>query len=440
MAHIEKRSRNGKLSWRARYRTPAGVERSKSFTRKVDAERFLASVENAKASGSYVDPTLAQLTVDDWAARWLAGQAHVKPTTFERYEGIVRKHIEPKWGRVKLANVSHAEVQAWIADLTKTSSPATVQKVHRVLSLILDMAVKDGRLARNVANGVNLPRLVKPEHLYLTHHQVEDLARECGFPSDPSRHATYDTRSNETYHLVVLFLAYTGLRFGEMAALRVKRLDLLRHRARIAESVTPVQGMGMVWGTPKSHERREVPIPPFLTDELRGLVEGKAPDDLVFAGIRNGQPMRVSTFSGPFKAAAAAIGVPKLHPHQLRHTAASLAIAAGADVKVVQQMLGHASAAMTLDVYGHLFEDRLDEVGAAMHKARAAAQEARNSLTVVGDVDSVAAPARPRAPTAAQEENEEDPSNPHSCRSEGPSDLYPRPDSNRRYRLERAAC
>ncbi len=79
-----------------------------------------------------------------------------------------------------------------------------------MLSLILDMAVKDGRLARNVASGVNLPRLVKPEHLYLTHDQVEDLARECGFPSDPSRHATYDTRSNETYRLVVLFLAYTG--------------------------------------------------------------------------------------------------------------------------------------------------------------------------------------------------------------------------------------
>ena len=89
------------------YRTPAGVERSRSFERKVDAERFLASVENAKASGSYVDPSLAQLTIEEWAGRWLAGQAHVKPTTFERYEGIVRKHVLPKWGRVKLANVSH---------------------------------------------------------------------------------------------------------------------------------------------------------------------------------------------------------------------------------------------------------------------------------------------------------------------------------------------
>jgi integrase len=440
MAHIEKRSRNGKLTWRARYRTPAGVERSRSFERKVDAERFLASVENAKASGSYVDPSLAQLTIQEWAGRWLAGQAHVKPTTLERYEGIVRKHVLPKWGRVKLANVSHGEVQAWISELARDSSAATVQKVHRVLSLILDMAVKDGRLARNVASGVNLPRLVKPEHLYLSHDQVEELARECGFPSAPSRHAAYDTRSNDTYRLVVLFLAYTGVRFGEMAALRVKRLDLLRNRARIAESVTPVQGKGLVWGTPKTHERREVPIPPFLSEELTSLLEGKEPDDLVFAGIRNGEPLRVSTFSGSFKAAALAIGLPTLHPHQLRHTAASLAIAAGADVKVVQQMLGHASAAMTLDVYGHLFEDRLDEVGTAMHHARAAAQEARSSLTMAGGVDSDAAPARPQSPTADSGEKAEGPSALRFRSSEGPTDEYPRPDSNRRYRLERAAC
>jgi TrwC relaxase/Phage integrase family len=78
--------------------------------------------------------------------------------------------------------------------------------------------------------------------------------------------------------------------------------------------------------------------------------------------------LRVSTFRTAFTAAARAIGVPDLHPHQLRHTAASLAIASGADVKVVQQMLGHSSATMTLDTYGHHFEDRLDEVGDAMDR------------------------------------------------------------------------
>ena len=94
----------------------------------------------------------------------------------------------------------------------------------------------------------------------------------------------------------MLFLAYTGVRFGEMAALRVGRVDLRRSRAVIAESVTPVQGQGLVWGTPKTHQRREVPIPRFLVAELAEHIAGKEPDDLVFAGIRNGQPLRVSTF------------------------------------------------------------------------------------------------------------------------------------------------
>ena len=136
--------------------------------------------------------------------------------------------------------------------------------------------------------------------------------------------------------------------------------------------MTPVQGKGLVWGTPKSHQRREVSIPSFLVDDLADRMAGREPDDLVFGGIRNDQPLRVSTFRSAFSAAAASIGVPDLHPHQLRHTAASLAIASGADVKVVQKMLGHASATMTLDTYGHLFEDRLDEVAAAMDAAREA--------------------------------------------------------------------
>ena len=281
MASIEKRMRSGQTSWRAHYRTPAGAQRNRTFARKVDAERFLASIENAKVTGTYVDPALAKVTVGEWAELWLSGQAHLKPTTRSRYAGILRTHVHPRWDRVKLANVSHADVQAWVTELARHRSPATVQKIHRVLSLILDMAVKDGRLARNVAGGVNLPRVRKPEHRYLTHEQVEDLATAAGYPHDPSKHSSLDTRANETYRLVVLFLGYTGVRFGEMAALRVSRLDLRRNRAIIAESVTPVQGLGLVWGTPKTHQRREVPIPQFLAGDLGRHIEGKQPDDLV---------------------------------------------------------------------------------------------------------------------------------------------------------------
>ena len=433
MASIEKRFRNGQTSWRAHYRTPAGAQRNKTFARKIDAERFLASVEGAKVTGTYVDPALARVTLGAWAQRWLDGQAHLKPTTRSRYEGILRKHLHPRWDRVKLGHVSHGDIQAWVTELARDHSPATVQKIHRVLSLVLDMAVKDGRLARNVARGVNLPRVGKHEHRYLTHELVDDLAAATGYPREPSKHSSLDTRANETYRLVVLFLAYTGVRFGEMAALRVARLDLRRHRAVIVESVTPVQGQGLVWGTTKTHQRREVPIPRFLVDELAEHIKGKQPDDLVFAGIRNHQPLRVSTFRTAFSAAARAIGVPDLHPHQLRHTAASLAIASGADVKVVQQMLGHSSATMTLDTYGHLFEDRLDEVGDAMDRARRAAQQRRTRLGALPRVASVL----PQPDSAVNEEG----APPSVSAGQDPfSDLYPRRDSNPRYRLERAAC
>ena len=385
MAHIEKRTRgDGRPSWRARYRTPAGAHRSRSFDRKVDAERFLATVESSKTAGAFIDPTRARLTVGEWAQRWLAGQSHLKATTFDRYQGAIRKHINPVWQDVRLSHVRHGDVQAWVAELTRTQSPASVRKIHRVLSLILDTAVKDGRLGHNAAASVNLPRPTKHEHRYLTHTQVDLLALAAGYPAGASKHASPDTKANETYRLVVLFLAYTGVRFGEMAALRVRRLDLTRRRAVIAESVTPVQGKGMVWSTPKSHQWREVSLPAFLVVDLARLIDGKADDELVFGGIRNGAPLRVSTFRTAFTAAAITIGIPDLHPHELRHTAASLAIASGADVKVVQKMLGHASATMTLDTYGHLFDDRLDEVADAMTKARDA-ERAALSLDVAGN-------------------------------------------------------
>ncbi len=376
MASIEKRVRAGRTVWRAHYRTPAGHQRNKTFDRKADAERFLATVESSKSTGSYIDPALSRITVGDWAELWLDGQTQVKATTHERYEGVVRKHIQPMWSHVKLAAVSHSDVQAWVTSLTKTQSPASVRKIHRVLSMMLDMAVRDGRLSRNVAAQINLPRPVKHERRYLTHAQVDALANACGYPSAVSKHRAHDERTNEMYRLVVLFLAYTGVRFGEMAALRVRRVDLQRRRAVIAESVTPVQGKGMVWGTTKTHQRREVPIPRFLVDDLARHLANREPDDLVFAGIRSGKPLRVSAFRKVFRPAAQASGMPDLYPHELRHTAASLAIDSGADVKVVQQMLGHGSATMTLDTYGHLFENRLDEVADAMHAARDAERQA----------------------------------------------------------------
>jgi integrase len=139
----------------------------------------------------------------------------------------------------------------------------------------------------------------------------------------------------------------------------------------------------MVLSTPNTHQSRTVPIPRFLVDELAQLVVGKGPQDLVFTGTK-GAVLRLSHFRrSVFIPAVEATGLTGLTPHGLRHTAASLAIASGADVKVVQTMLGHASATMTLDLYGHLYADRLDEIADRMDAARTA--RSTNSRTSVQD-------------------------------------------------------
>jgi len=102
MASIEKRNRNGRSRWYVRYRDPAGRQRTKVFDRKIDAERYLTTTEAAKLSGSYVDPRRAAVTVGEFAKKWKAAQAHLKPSTCERYASLLREHVEPRWGRVPL--------------------------------------------------------------------------------------------------------------------------------------------------------------------------------------------------------------------------------------------------------------------------------------------------------------------------------------------------
>jgi integrase len=344
MANIQKRS-GGR--WRARYRDHTGKEHARHFTRKLDAQRWLDEVYASTVRGEYVDPKLGRVTVGDWSDRWLASKANVKPSTRDRYAGILATHVVPAWGTVRLVDVAHSDVQAWVSSLSASGlSAGSVHKVHRVLSMVLGLAVRDGRLPRNPAAQVDLPRAAKAEKRYLRVDQVANLADAAG----PGR-------------LVVLVLAYCGLRWGELAALRVSRLDLMRRRSHVAESVTEVNGGRLDWGLPKSHERRWVPVARFLVGDLAEHIAGKAPDDLVFTAPK-GAVLRVGGARRSwFDRAVEMSGMPTgLHPHELRHTAASLAVSAGANVKAVQRMLGHAKASMTLDVYADLFDDDLEAV------------------------------------------------------------------------------
>ena len=335
-----------------------------------DSWPSLESTESRQSGG----PSLAAaaVTVGEWAETWLAGQAHLKPSTLERYAGVVRTHVVPAWGTVRLDQVTHADVQAWVATLARDRSPATVRKVHRVLSLMLDLAVRDGRLPRNVADE-DQPAPPGPAGAAVPDHRPgRGAGRRVRLPHAVQQ-APPAGRAGQSG--LPAGRAVPGLhrgpvrRDGRAAGRAARPGEAPRGHRRVGH-----RGAGSRAGV--GHARRRTSAgrcrsrrswPPSWLDH----VAGKGPEDLVFTGVRRGQPLRPAIFRrGHFDAAAKAIGIPDLHPHELRHTAASLAIAYGADVKVVQQMLGHASATMTLDTYGHLFDNRLDEVADALDRAR----------------------------------------------------------------------
>ncbi len=289
------------------------------------AELFLASVEATKARGEFVSASQAKITLGEWADVWLANLVQLKPSTRLGYETIVRAAILPRWANVSLANLTHAGIQNWLTEVSATAAPSTTRSYHRVMSMMLKYAVRDGRLSRNPADGVKPPRIIKGKHPYLTHAQVQHLAHLAGDDGD-----------------VVIFLAYTGLRWGEMAALRVKDLDTLRRRANVDRAVTEV-GRELVYGTPKNHSRRSVPFPSFLTNMLAAHCKGKATDEFVFTApldgaLRNRNWRRRSFEPAMAKLLGAYPELERLTPHDLRHTAASLAISAGANVKAVQKI------------------------------------------------------------------------------------------------------
>lgn len=374
MATIEKYTTSaGETRYMVRYRKPDHRQTKKrGFTTKRDAEAYAATVEVQKLSGSYVSPSLGRIKVSQLADEWLARkQIDLKPSSYKSIATAWRVHVKPYWGHKRLTDIDLGAVEAWIAEMrrevvdvdqdgnrvvTKKAAGATVVlRAYGVLAGILDAAVKARRLSSNPARTPeNLPRKQPKRRVYLNHSQVEALAAAAKYPT------------------LIRFLAYTGLRWGEAIALRVEHLDLARKRVEVAENAVQVEQIHHV-GTPKSGEARVSAIPEFLVFELRALVDGRPPDALVFAGDNGGYLLRPKSERGWFDRAVVRSGVPTVTLHDLRHTAASLAISAGVNVKALQRMLGHASAAMTLDVYSDLFDDDLDAIGVALDQARSAA-------------------------------------------------------------------
>lgn len=340
-----------------RYFKPDMTQAAKrGFLTKRDAEAYLASVEVAITKRQYIDPGEARTTIAELGTIWLEDQkAVLKPSSMHPLESCWRVHVLPRWGSIQVADVRYSDARAWVTSLTSTHSATTVIRAYGILAAILDVAVRDRRLSENPVRGIKLPRKQPKRRVYLSHRQVELLASEARFPE------------------LILFLAYTGLRWGEATGLRTRDVDPQRRRVHVQENAVMVGG-AIHTGTPKTHASRSVPYPDFLDLAIRANLRGKTLEQLVFG--KGDDHLRLpNSRDGWFAAAvrrAQAIDpdMPRISPHDLRHTAASLAISAGANVKAIQRMLGHASAAMTLDTYADLFDDDLDYVAQALSRAR----------------------------------------------------------------------
>ncbi len=239
----------------------------------------------------------------------------------------------------------------------KGAGPSTIHTSTQIVRSVLDVAVDDGALKENPARNLRLQRSASTEKLFLTPTQVEDLANAIAPP----------------FGTLIRFAAYTGLRAGEIGALRMRRVDLSRGVVEVAESLADVRGK-MVFGPTKNYARRHVPLPAFLRDEMEEFVRGRRRDldALVFTNMGGG-PLRHNWFSkARFRPAVIAAGLPaSLRFHDLRHTYAAFCINSTADPYAVMRRMGHSSITVTYGTYGHLFPRRDEDITAGLEALRA---------------------------------------------------------------------
>jgi integrase len=351
MAHVEKR---GQGRWRARYRGPDGKERSRTFPRRVDAERWLTGIEHSKLTGGYIDPSAGKITFRTFAEEWRSRQVQ-RAGTAVSVEQQLRLHVYPVIGGRPIAAIRPGEIQGLVQRLDERLAPTTVGVVYGRVVAVFRGAVRDRVVTASPCVDVRLPT-TKPASMLKVLSTEEVLAMADAVPA--------------RYGALIITGAGTGLRPGELFGLAWDRADFLRRTIRVDQQLMRVRGEGVALGplkTPSSY--RTLPLPQVVADAMAAhLAAWPAHPDLgvVFTNER-AEPIQQQPFASVWETAQRKSGLPEwATPHDLRHYFASVLIRSGASVKVVQARLGHASAKTTLDIYSHLFGDEEDRTRAAI--------------------------------------------------------------------------
>ncbi|WP_346921364.1 tyrosine-type recombinase/integrase [Glutamicibacter creatinolyticus] len=355
--------------WRVDYRDPSGKRHRPAFKTKKEAMAYEAEQKQRLATGTWVDPAVAQkTTVAELYRLWhervstvgARGRRPVGPKTLAGYEWLWRKHMAPRWEHAFLASVTYEEVSDWVASLEVGNS--TKAAVANVFGRIMSEAVRRRMLPLNptkdaAGNRDYVPEVRRKGHTYLTMPQLLLLSE----------------RFEPPYDLMVVLAGVCGPRWGELTALTPDDVELgSQPMLTINKAYTDVQGR-LHLGDTKTIEERNVPMPRLVADRLAKHLEG-ATAPTVFRSP-TGLVLRASNFRTRLwtpaveEAQRLDKSFPNLTLHGLRHTAVSLAIRGGANVKVVQAIAGHKSATITLDTYAGLFMDDLHDSASRLNES-----------------------------------------------------------------------
>lgn len=336
---------------------------------KVARARILAAI----ADKTYIGANRGKITIGELGEQWINSLSSVlTPTTWRKYESTWRIWVKPDWKDWRVEDVTRSAIQNWVNDISDEVGAGTVRDALSKLRMILDDAVLDRRIPSSPCVKIKTPRVVTSKRrVYLTMPQLLALAEEA------------DRRKNQ-YGTLVLVMGLTGLRFGEAIALRVKDVDFKENLITICDNA--VWSHDLYHNEPKNHDNRVVPFPPqILGQRLRDATADKDPNALLFPRpgvINDGDNLtkadyvrRPDTRDGWFAESIKRVkGIPDtMTPHDLRHTAVSLAIHAKVNPLLVARIAGHRDFSTTMRVYADLYNEDLAAAGAALDA------EARNT-------------------------------------------------------------
>lgn len=342
--------------WCAQYTVyTAEGRRRKTLYGKTRGEvgRKLASALSDRESGLTFDA--GSLVLVDYLDRWLEDSVRdsVKQRTFENYAYVVRLHLAPTLGHLKLKALSPAHVQGlYRSKLNSGLSRRTVQLIHTTLHKALKQAVRWGLVPRNVTEAVTSPRPTKKEIHPLTPKEARTLL---------------DAAEGERFEALYVLAITAGLRRGELLGLRWTNVDLERGYVQVRQQLIRTKG-GLTFTSPKGGKSRSVRLTTSAVTALESHRKRQLEEKLRLAGLWNENGLVFTTAIGTpmdgdnlvkrsFKPLMGRTRLPQIRFHDLRHTFATLLLSRGTHPKVVQEMLGHADISQTIDTYSHVLPD-----------------------------------------------------------------------------------